>query len=370
MTFVGWLVIILVAAGASLIAAQLLVKGYLLAAAATWVLGAGVTLTAYKAHRSAVGAARLLSEHRREAARGRALLAELAQSVQKSQAQRHGQSRFLPLEPHTGTSSLQADVGEQPAPVLAESPGRSVPVQTESRGQSTPVQAQSPTLPPNDKPESHDHVQVGPASRFRPAIGAIEPSLVSGLDQGVKGRQAAAVTRDEALPSKLFSATLGMGSSVLKPGHHDLRPIAGIVSTELLGVLESRYAFTQFRPGLLPVELECSQPSALVFEESACDIGAWFGALGTTGAALFTDIQAALTWAKAKSQSIFVLPDSTPKPYSAVLRRRATYVVQSDSAPVELTGGVSLPLLAYLVDYVSGAEIGPSQSASEVHLAS
>ena len=91
-------------------------KGYFLAAAATWVLGAGVTLTAYKAHRSAVGAAGLLSEHRREAARGRALLAELRRSVQKSQAQRDGVPPFLPLEPHTGTSSLQADPRGQPEP--------------------------------------------------------------------------------------------------------------------------------------------------------------------------------------------------------------------------------------------------------------
>ena len=136
------------------------------------------------------------------------------------------------------------------------------------------------------------------------------------------------MTRDEALPSKLFSATLGMGSSVLKPGRHDLRPIAGIVSTELLGVLESRYAFTQFQARSAAGRarmLAALRPWCLKNRPATWR---WFGALGTTGAALFTDIQAALTWAKAKRHRSSSCPDSTPKPYSAVLRRHATYVVQ------------------------------------------
>ncbi len=111
------------------------------------------------------------------------------------------------------------------------------------------------------------------------------------VDQGTRGRQAAAVTQDEARPCKLFSATLGMGSSALNPDRHGLRQIAGVVSPGLLSVLEVRYAFTQFHPGLIPVELDCAQPSALVFEESAFEHGVWFGALRTTGTSLFADIQ-------------------------------------------------------------------------------
>jgi hypothetical protein len=347
MTFVGWLIIVFVAAGTCLISGQLMLKDLHLAAAATGFLGGGVTLTAFKAHRSAVSSARLVSEHRREAARARALLVEMRRVVEASQM-----PSGLPA------ASVQGEFRSEPA---------AVPV--ESQAQSTPLHTESGTRPSPMHTGSGDQ-QSAPASRsIGRLVAAIEASTVKVADRGTRGRQAAAVTQDEARPWKLFSATLGMGVFALSPDRHSLRQIAGVVSPKLLSVLEVRYAFTQFHPGLVPVELDYAQPSALVFEESAFEHGVWFGALRTTGMSLFADIQSVVTWARTKSQSIFVLPDSTPGHNAGALRRQATYLVQPGLVPTEVAD-VSLPLLESLLEYVSKAKTESRRSASEARLAS
>jgi hypothetical protein len=278
MTFVGWLVVVFVGLGAGLIAVQLLLTGYLVPAAATVFLGAGLALTGFKVHRSAVGSARLLAEHRREAARVRASFAELQRCFEARQA-----------EPRTQRATVR--------------------------------------------------------------------------------RKAGVVTPDEARSWKHFSAALGLGSTVPEPGRRTLRPIAGVVSPELLRVLEGHYVFTPLHPGLVAVELDHAQPTAIVLEESALDRGVWFGALRATGAALFADLRAALSWAKVRHQSIFVLPDPTPRPYSAALRRQATYLVGPGLIANALEADVSLPLLESLREYVSSTTLGASRSAPAVRLA-
>jgi len=358
MTFVGWLAVVLVALGTCLIAAQLMLTDYHLAAAATGFLGAGATLTAFKAHRSAVGSARLRSEHRREAARARALLVEL-----------RGLMEGLHNPSGVPDQTVQGQFRLQSAAVQVAFNGQSTPAQAESRTQSPLGQTASGVQLPSCQTASRDQQSAPVPHCISPVVGAIEPSTVKTVDRSARGRQAAAVTQDEARPRKLFSATLGMGSSVLKPERRSLRQIAGVVSPELLNVLEARYALTQFHPGLVPVELDYAQPSALVFEESALEQGVWFGALRTTGTSLFAEIQAALTWARTKRQSIFVLPEPTPRHYAGALRREATYLVQSDLVPTDVAD-VSLPLLASLLEYVSSAKIQSSRLTSEPRLAS
>ena len=347
MTFVGWLAVVFVAVGTCLVAAQLMLMDYHLAAAAIGFLGVGATLTAFKAHRSAVGSARLRSEHRREAARARALLAELRRLVEALQS----------------PSGVSNDSGQ------GEFRVQSAAVQVAANAQSTPGQAESRTQLPSGQTASRDQQPALAPHGTSPVVGAIEPSTVKIVDRGTRGRQAAAVTQDEARPRKLFSATLGMGSSVLKPERRSMRQVAGVVSPDLLSVLEARYALTQFHPGLVPVELDYAQPSALVFEESALEHGVWFGALRTTGTSLFAEIQAALAWARTKRQSIFVLPEPTPRHYAGALRRQATYLVHPDLLPTEIAD-VSLPLLASLLEYASSAKIHSSRLPSEARLAS
>ena len=347
MTFVGWLAIISVAVGTCLIAAQLILKDYHLAAAASGFLGAGATLTAFKAHRSAVGSARLRREYRNEAARVRAALAELRRLA-----------GGLPSPSGAPDEIAQDRFRHQSAAKQVTSNARSTPGQAESRAQLSSGQT-----------ASRDQQSALVPHCISPVVGAIEPSTVKTVDRGAKGRQAAAVTQDEARPRKLFSATLGMGSSVLKPERRGVRQIAGVVSPELSGVLEARYALTQFHPGLVPIELDYAQPSALVFEESALEHGVWFGALRTTGTSLFAEIQTALAWARTRSQSIFVLPDPTLRHYAGALRRQATYLVRSDLVPTDVAD-VSLPLLASLLEYVSSAKIQSSRLTSEARLVS
>jgi len=345
MTFAGWLVVVFVGLGTGLIALQLLLSDHLIPSIATIFFGVGIALTGFKVHRSAVSSARLLREHRREAVRVRALLVELREGLQAPQVDR-------------SSEPITVQIAEkQPSRMPMNAAGRPPARQVEAQSKSAKVQ-----------PDSHDRQPARSSPSVGARLGAVEPSTVKVIDRGSKGRQAGAVTNDEARPWKLFSATLGMGSALLEPGRRTLRPIAGVVSPELLKVITGTYAFTQFHPGLVPVELDYAQPTAIVLEESALDRGVWFGALRTAGAPLFADISAALIWAKAKCQSIFVLPDSTPKPYSVALRQQASYVVRPGLVATGVQLDASVPLLECLREYVSSAAVQTTGSVSEVGL--
>jgi hypothetical protein len=182
----------------------------------------------------------------------------------------------------------------------------------------------------------------GPGIAERPVPGgAIEPSVVQALDGVKKGRNAAAVTEDESRPHKLFAAT------------QSGRRIAGIMSPEIAAALQTRYTVTCLRPDVGPAQLEQAQPSAIVLDERALDHGLWFGALRAGGGSLFRQVQAILDWATARQQTVYVLPDGTPRPYTGVLREQATFLVRP-GLTAATDPDVELPLLESLLALVSG----------------
>ena len=265
LTVVGGLILVAIGLGVSLLVLQLLIDERRLVAAATVLLGLGAILTAFKVNRIAVASARLLKEQRRRAAvRGQA----------------------------ASTGAPAASAG-----ALSSKPGEA----------------------------------TGSGVAVRPVPGgAIEASEVQALEGLNKGRHAAAVTADELRPHKLLSATLAMGSVATPQGEgaKNGRRIAGVMSPEVSRVLQTRYALTQLRPDLVAAQLEQAQPSAVVLEESALDQDLWFGGLRASGGALFREIEAIFDWAEASQQSIYVLTDKTPRPYTAVVRDQATFLVR------------------------------------------
>ena len=198
---------------------------------------------------------------------------------------------------------------------------------------------------------------LGIAARPVPG-GAIEASEVQPLDGLNKGRNAAAVTADEWRPHKLLAATLAMGSVATSgaEGPQDGRRIAGVMSPEVSRVLKTRYAVTHLRPDLVAAQLEQAQPSAIVLEESALDQDLWFGGLRASGGSLFREIEGIFDWAKASQQSIYVLPDKTPRPYTAAVRERATFLIRPGLTVRGADPDVELALLESLVAIVSGSD--------------
>jgi hypothetical protein len=292
LTVVGGLILVAIGLGVSLLVLQLLIAERPLLAAATVLLGLGAILTAFKVNRIAVASATLLKEYRRAAARGQA-----------------------------GFSSGPAET----AGALSGTPGEAL--------------------------------GSGIAARPVPG-GAIEASEVQPLDGLNKGRSAAAVTSDGWRPHKLLAATLAMGSVATSgaEGPQDCRRIAGVMSPEVSRVLKTRYAVTHLRPDLVAAQLEQAQPSAIVLEESALDQDLWFGGLRASGGSLFREIEGIFDWAKASQQSIYVLPDRTPRPYTAAVRERATFLIRPGLTVRGADPDVELALLESLVATVSGSD--------------
>jgi hypothetical protein len=295
LTGVGALNVAVIIFGGGLLALQLALLDKWLIAAASMLLAAGVAMTAFKVHRTAVASFTVLGEHRRNAVRISGRLSDL----------RHV------IEGAAGQNRLQQTI----------------------------------------------------SSRFAPSAAAIEASSVEILDAEATGRQAAAVTEDAERPQKLFAATSGMGFFALHPEGLTRRPIAGIVSPILSKRLAAEYALTRLHPGMVLLELDRAQPSAIVLEEDALNNGVWAGAMRATGTFLFSDIQRVLTWAKVRQQTVYVLPTRSPQLYTDELRRQASYVVRSGLRPPGLDADVELPLLESLIAYVSDVALSATKSA-------
>lgn len=306
LTLLGGLGVACVVAGSGLVAAELAVGGYALAAAGSVLSGAGLAVATWKAHKSALRTAALIKDHRRGVARGRADVKELRELV----------------------TSLQGQLNSRPP---------------------------APASPP-------------PSAVGRPTR-TIRASSVPGLDQAAQGRHAAAAVPDPERPHKLFAATYGMGSLDARPIEQPRRGVAVIASTALVEQLERDYAVSRLHPGTELAELDHAEPTALVIEERALEAGVWFGALRATGAALFAELQAVLSWAQAQQVTVYVLPDSVARPFSGALRRQASQLVRSGATAPAVDPDVRLPLLEALVGYLDGAPgpAAPSLKGATAH---
>ena len=283
--------------GGGLFALQLALLDKWLMAAASLLLAAGIAITAFKVHRTAVASFTQLGEHRRNAVRISGRLSERPNALD----------------------------------VAAE----------ESR-----------------------HQQTG-LNRFAPNAVAIGASSVEILDAEATGRQAAAVTEDMERPQKLFAATSGMGFFTLHPEGLNLRPIAGIVSPSLSKRLAAEYALhPPLHPGMVLLELDRAQPSAIVLEEDALNNGVWAGAMRASGTLLFSDIQRVFDLGEGEAaDGLCVASKNAPAIHRRKLRRQASYVVWSGLRPPGLDADVELPLLESLVAYMSDVALGATKSA-------